>query len=87
MAQTTIEKEMEQNSFDIDSLVLETPKTTIKEKPKENQKKFSPVNLKKINKTLLKIAKKAKYNNNYIHTIDAFKMVKQKPVYRNYFVY
>jgi len=86
MAQTTIKKEIEQNSFDVYSLVLETLKTTINEKPKKNLRK-KVINLKQINKTLLKIAKKSKYNNNYIHIIKTFKMVKQKPVYRNYFAY
>lgn len=39
MTQVTIKKEIVQNSIDIDSLVLETPKTMIREKPKNNQKK------------------------------------------------
>ena len=86
MAQATIKKEIVQNSIDVDLLVLETPKTTIKEKPKKNHKK-KEVNLKKINKTLLKIAKKSKYNNNYFNAITPFKDGIQKYlIYRNYVV-
>ena len=90
MAQATIKKEIVQkkssNSIDFDLLVLKTLKVIIKEKPKKIHKNKEG-KLKKINKTLLKIAKKSKYNSDYIRAITPFKRVGLKLVYRNYVLY
>lgn len=86
MTQITIKKELEQIIIDIDSFILETPKTTIKGKPKKTHRN-KEVKLKKINKILLKIAKKSKNHNDHFHPVNPFKIVEFKPVYRNYIIY
>ena len=87
MAQATVKKGLVKNCINIDSIVIENlPENNI-EKIAPKKVKKQQIDPKKINKTLLKIAKKSKYNNNYFHAITPFKGVKQKLIYRNYGVY
>ena len=90
MAQIIVKKEPTKNWINIDSVVIENLpgneiQTVMPMKVKKVKKQ--QIDSKKINKILLKIAKKSKYNNNYYHALTTFKTVKQKLVYRNYVAY